>query len=292
MKTILITGYNGFIGKHLVSNLAKKYHLTGLSNCKTNDSNIECIKGDITKSTFPKIKSKIHYIIHLAAMTDISICQQNPSECFKTNVLGTQNVLEFARKNDSKVIFVSSSHVYGNPSKLPLYEISQTNPLTVYGSSKLAGEIICKSYSQNYNLDISVLRLFSVYGKRTNGHDVISRIISQQNGTSIKLGNLFPKRDFVYIDDVLSAFKLLLKKTNGFEIYNIGTGKSTSIENICKFISKIQNKNLNIKSVKTYSRTTDIPEMRASISKITKLGWRPQISLYEGLEKTLEVKNE
>ena len=121
---------------------------------------------------------------------------------------------------------------------------------------------------------------------------MISRIISQQNGTSIKLGNLFPKRDFVYIDDVLSAFKLLLKKTNGFEIYNIGTGKSTSIENICKFISKIQNKNLNIKSVKTYSRTTDIPEMRASISKITKLGWRPQISLYEGLEKTLEVKNE
>ncbi len=118
---------------------------------------------------------------------------------------------------------------------------------------------------------------------------VTSKIIEKLlKGNTIKLGNIKPKRDFLYIDDVIKGLEILLQNTRDFNSYNIGSGKSLSIENLCKMLIKIADKDLKIKSKKSLSRTKDIPNIVANCSKIKKLGWKPTVKLNDGLKLTYE----
>ena len=205
--------------------------------------------------------------------------------------MGTQRMLEIAKEKNSKFIFLSSSHVFGKPLKIPIKEDDQKKPISIYGGSKLAGEILCELYSNNYSLDISVIRLFSVYGNKINGNDVISKIIDQflqQN--AVKLGNIFPKRDFIHVNDVVPAIFSIMKKTKKFNSYNIGSGKSYSISQICDIISNLTDKKIIVKSLKTIARKKDIENIIADSSKVQKLGWTPKISLKDGLTILLQEK--
>lgn len=284
LQTILITGYDGFIGSNLTTFLKSKgYNVIGITN-NSGNSPIKKIRKDITKIISKEIKEKIHYVIHLAAITDVDYCQKNPQKCFEVNVMGTQRILEIAHKKNAKFIFLSSSHVFGKPLRIPIKEDDPKKPISIYGGSKLSGEILCDLYSKNYRMDISIVRLFSVYGKKINGNDVVSKIVNQlSNKNIIKIGNTFPKRDFIYVDDVIHALYLILKKTKGLNSYNIGTGESYSISQICNMLSKILDKKITIKSLKNITRKNDIKNIVADSSKIRKLGWRPKISLNNGL---------
>jgi len=127
LKTILITGHNGFIGSHLVEVLRKNHPIIGLSNEKTfqpssSKNNLKQIKCDINKIKINQIPNDVFSIIHLAAITDIQYCEQNPKICFDVNVHGTKKMLEFARKKDLKFLFISSSHVFGKPKKIKIDE--------------------------------------------------------------------------------------------------------------------------------------------------------------------------
>ncbi len=289
MKKILVTGYSGFIGSNLTGKLVKKYEVVGVSNVKNSISSIIRIEKDIRKLSTRDIPKDISHIIHLAALSDVSYCQENPSECFDVNIRGTQNLLEISRKIGSKFLFVSTSHVYGTPINLPISEKHPKNPASIYASSKLAGEIISESYAKNYGMDVSIVRLFSVYGPNSPSHLVISRIINQiRTSNMIKLGNLYPKRDFVFVDDVVSAIELVIKKSSGFEIFNIGSGKSFSIQEICKILQQISDKNIAIRSVHALKRKQEIRNVISNISKIVKIGWRPQTSIKTGLQVTFE----
>jgi len=210
-------------------------------------------------------------------------------KCMSTNGLGTLNALEIARKKNCKFMFLSTSHVYGKPQSLPLKEIHPRNPNSIYATSKLIGENCCEAFAKDYGLEVSILRLFSVYGRNSPPYLVTSRIISQINKKSIQLGNLKPKRDFVYIDDVVNAIELVLEKSKGFEVYNIGTGKSYSILQVCNLIKKLVRKNIPVRSKSANRRKTDVNEVVANISKIKKLGWKPRTSLEQGLKNTLGV---
>jgi len=134
-------------------------------------------------------------------------------------------------------------------------------------------------------MDVAVIRLFSVYGPRSPPHLVTNRIVSQLNKKSIKLGNLNSKRDFIYIADVIRAIKKILNSSHDFQVYNVGSGKSYSILDVCNILKKISNFNPPIKSVKSRLRKTDVAEIKADISKAQKLGWSPRINLIEGLRK-------
>ena len=133
-------------------------------------------------------------------------------------------------------------------------------------------------------MDVSIIRLFSVYGPRSPPHLVTSRIVSQLGKKSIKLGNLNARRDFVYISDVVRAIVTVLTKSRGLDVYNVGTGKSNSIFDIYETLTKISGKKTPIKSIRSKQRKGDIKEMRADISKIKKLGWRPTVTLSAGLQ--------
>lgn len=289
MKTILVTGYSGFIGSHLVNSLKRNYKIIGLSRKKPKNSSITHITSDIRKTRVKDIPKKVDAIIHLAALTDVMYCQSNPTKCFDINVNGTQNLLEIAKKINAKFCYVSSQHVYGNPKRLPMKENDIINPGNIYSASKAAAEILCKSYSSSFGMHVSILRLFSVYGPQSPNHLVTTRLILQLlKGNKFTVGNLSPKRDFIYINDVVIAVEIILKKSQSSNIYNIGTGRSFSILEITKILQKISNKKMAIKSIKSLSRKSDVPNVIADNSKIKKLGWKQQTKFIDGLKKTYD----
>ncbi|MDE1844241.1 MAG: GDP-mannose 4,6-dehydratase [Thaumarchaeota archaeon] len=294
MNNILITGYGGFIGSHLVNKLSRKSNIVGVSNKIIRNPYVKkCIKKDIRSISVSDVKEDIHDVVHLAAITDVQYCQLNPGICFEVNVMGTQKMLEFARKKDSKFIYVSTSHVYGIPKLIPIKEDHPKNPTSIYAGSKLAGEICCESYAKTYGMDVSILRLFSVYGANSPQHLVISRIITQlKSQTEINLGNLSSKRDFVYIDDVIKAIELVIRKSKGFETFNVGTGESISIYDVCKIIQNITKKNFTIKSIPSLKRKVDVKNLVSNTRKIRKLGWKPCIDIHTGLAMTLQNHSE
>ena len=289
MKKIVITGHTGFIGQNLINELnKKKFNITGISRTRLDNTNLNQIKRNIQDIKNSDIEKK-SIIIHLAGMTNVLDCEKNPVECFKINVEGTQKILQIAKEKKCKVIFPSTSHVYGHPKKIPIDENQIVSATSIYSASKIAGEILCQGYSNTYKMDIGVFRLFSAYGPKNSDYKVESRIISQLlSKKKIKLGNLSPKRDFIYILDVVNAIKVIMRNLKKFEIYNIGTGKSNSIKELSSTLKKISGKNLPIETIKNYSRKTDIPNVICNNKKIRKLGWEPKISFFKGLEMTYE----
>ena len=289
MKTILVTGFNGFIGTHLIPALASKYALIGLSNSKNPLIKIPQIKQNISTINENSIPGKISTIIHLAATSDVDYCQNNPVDSSIVNILGTQKILELARKKDANVIFLSTSHVYGNPIQIPIKEDDEKNPQSIYSATKLSAEIICKSYFHSYGINTAVARLFSVYGPNNPKHSLVANIIKQLVvGKAIQLGNISSKRDFLYVQDVIDAILLLVKKNHGYAEYNIGSGTSHSVSHICDMLKKISGKNISVKSVQTKLRKNDIHEVVSDPNKIKSLGWKPKISLYDGLRFTYD----
>jgi nucleoside-diphosphate-sugar epimerase len=287
LKTVLVTGYNGFIGSHLIPQLVKTYNVVGLSTSKTSTLKIPQIKADITKINYKTFPSKISKIIHLAAVSDVDYCQKNPTDTSKINIFGTQKILELARKNDSQVIFLSTAHVFGSPKNNPVDENYQKNPKSIYAATKLAGEALCESYSNSYGLNIGVIRLFSVYGPNSPKHAVIESITKQIITKKIvKLGNIKSKRDFLYIDDAINAILLIMEKNHDYNEYNVGNEKSYSINQICKILKNISKKEFTIITSKTKIRKNDSRELISNSSKLKKLGWKPKTSVPEGLRLT------
>jgi len=288
MNEILITGSSGFLGTHLVNSMKDSQKIIGLNNNDQKKSkNFRHYKIDIRTKNIT-IRSKISSIIHLAAISDVKYCNENPSLCFDINVLGTKKMLEICRKKDVGFIFASTSHVYGKPKINPISENERTKPNSIYATTKIIGENMCESYAKTYGLDISVLRFFSLYGPNAPKHNVIYNIINQYKSNSkIKIGNLKPKRDFLYIDDAINAIKLVNKNQKGFQILNVGSGNSFSIKKICEKIEKIRKTKMEIKVDQNKIRKNDILEIRCNNNKIKKMyGWNPRVSLDQGLEKT------
>jgi UDP-glucose 4-epimerase len=288
MKQIIITGHNGFLGSNLLLKLiSEKHDITGISKTIKKNNSIKQIKRNILNIKDSDI-AKNSCIIHLAAITDVVYCEKYPEECYKVNVMATQKILEIARKKNCSLIYPSTSHVYGIPRKLPIKETHPTNASSVYSESKISGEKLCEMYSKSYGLNISVLRLFSTYGPKNSEYKVESRIITQLlSNRSIKIGNLSPKRDFIYIDDVIRAFQIVIKNLKGFNIYNVGLERSYSIQEICNILKKLSGKKISVVTDKTKLRKNDIKNVVSDCSKIKKLGWKPKISINKGLELTL-----
>jgi len=288
MRQITITGHNGFLGSNLFLKLiSEKYDITGISKTIKKNNSIKQIKRNILNIKDSDIANN-SCIIHLAAITDVAYCEKYPEECYNVNVMATQKILEIARKKNCSLIYPSTSHVYAIPRKLPIKETHPTNAASVYSASKILGEKLCETYSKSYGLNISVLRLFSTYGPKNSEYKVESRIITQLlSNRTIKIGNLSPKRDFIYIDDVIRAFQIVIKNLKGFNIYNVGSERSYSIQEICNILKKLAGKKISVVTDKTKLRKNDIKNVVSDCSKIKKLGWKPKISINEGLELTL-----
>ncbi len=290
---VLVTGGAGFVGSHLVDRLLKEGHnvtvLDDLSSGKKENINKSAnfVKGDIRDfKTIDAVTKGVDIIYHLAAQVSVPLSMKYPLENFKVNVLGTLNLLKAAENNNVKnFVYFSSAAVYGDPKTLPIKEDSPTNPLSPYGLSKLVSEM----YAKFFNIDVSIVRPFNIYGPRQDPNNpytgVISKFISaaKQNKPLIIFGDGKQTRDFIYIDDVIDAVLLVTEKPG---IYNIGAGKATSILELAKIILNLTDNKINV--IHKKKREGDIRHSVADISKIKKLGFKPRYSLREGLKKMME----
>lgn len=277
-KRILVTGSEGMFGKCLVEELKKK-------NCKV--ILFDKAQGDVTDWDSVKNIKQVDMICHLAAIPSVAYSFENPLEVMGVNALGTLNLLELARKYKVEKFIFISSYLYGNPQYLPIDEKHPLQPGSPYAYSKLAAETFCESYHEAFNLPMVIFRPFNVYGP--NQKDMlIPTIIRQLDSEKIVLKDIEPKRDFVFISDVMSAIISALElDISGYEIFNIGNGKSYSVREVCEIIFKLTKKRVTLLDLKQ-RRPNEIMDCVADITKAKAiLGWEPKISLTEGLSRII-----
>jgi len=283
-KRVVVTGGTGFIGHHLINVLKKQGYTVLNIDIRDTTNPIDIRNLSLLSKTIESFKPEI--IFHLAAVASVPEAEKNPHEAYTTNVIGTLNVVKIARKLNSKLIFASSSAVYGNPTKIPTSEEHPLAPVNHYGITKLTGEHIIMHELSNF----VILRLFNVYGPECLRSyvitDTLARAIVYRHKNVIKmLGTGMEERDFVYIDDVIEAFMKAIEYDDEVKIFNIGSGKSTKISDLVKLIGRIMKKRFKI--VFTGHRKGDFLINCADIRKAQLyLKWSPKVTLNEGLKKT------
>ena len=282
MKNILVTGASGFIGTNLSSKLSKesKYNIIKI------DRSFGDITNPITWSKFPKCE----IVVHLAGRTFVPDSWIDSKNFININVIGTDLALNYCKKNNSKLIFLSS-YLYGVPKKIPIDEsepVKTTNPYTL---SKKIAEDLCNFYSKNYGVDVLILRPFNVFGPNQKEHFLIPSIIKQIDlAKEINVKDLKPKRDFVYIKDLVEAIIKTIDLKEKFEIINIGSGVSYSVFQVIETIQKIKGTNFKIKSTEEI-REDEIMDTKADIKKAKKLlDWSPVWTFEKAIKDIYESK--
>ncbi len=282
MKNIAITGSSGFVGKHLIVELRKH---------NVNVIELDIDNGfDLTNNNDIKCVPEFSTIIHLAAKSYVPDSFENPASYYKTNVIGTLNALELCRKYDAKMIY-TSSYVYGSPRYLPIDESHPVSAFNPYAQSKLIGEDLCKAYNRDFNISVIIFRPFNIYGIGQNKKFLIPSIINQAHTGIIELKDPRPKRDFIYIDDVADAYlKAVFTNFNSIEIFNLGSGTSTSIQDLVDMIIRKIDKNISVKFTGE-QRKNEVLETKADVSKTTKLlNWKPIIAIDKGVINMISDK--
>lgn len=279
-SNILVTGSDGFIGKYLVKRLNEDYNVF----------TFDVKDGDIADCSlnFPDIK----HVFHLAGMTFVPKSWSEPYEFYRTNVLGTANVLEFCHKNQCSIT-IPSTYMYGNPKYLPVDEKHPIDSdVSPYHNTKYLSELVAKFYSERFGVPCTIMRLFNVYGNGQNDNFLVPHLIKSvcSDVEEIMVKDLEPKRDYVYIEDVVEALVKSMRRTEDtFRIYNVGTGVSYNVLEIANIIMKIYNHKKKMVSVNE-RRPGEIMNTIADISKIKKdLYWTPKYSLDGGIRRMKEL---
>ena len=227
-------------------------------------------------------------VIHLAAKAGVRPSIADPAAYYQTNVQGTLNLLELCKEfKIDKFIFTSSSSVYGNNRKVPFSESDFVDfPISPYAAAKKAAELLCHTFHHLYRINIFVLRLFTVYGPRQRPDLAIHQFIRQihENKPISMFGDGSTARDYTYIDDIIDGIMSSIDKVNGFEIINLGESRPVSLSRLVGTIERISaNK---VKKQCTSLPPGDVLRTHADIRKARELlGYKPQTSLREGIEK-------
>lgn len=289
-----ITGGAGFIGSHLAKALVEQGHEVVIVDNLTTGSrdNISEIQDklkfyDIDVRNYAEIREKLEGmdgIFHHAALISVPESYRKEGEYYEVNVQGTKNILDASRESGTKVVFASSSGVYGNTDAIPTPENAELNPVNPYGKTKLEAERIAKNYWKD--IEVIGLRYYNVYGNTSRSKEgVISKFYqSVSSGRSpVVEGDGSQTRDFVSVDDVVSATLLAMERKTGSAFINIGSGKSISILDLATLFIRCSKTNL--KPVFERGPDGNVKRSMADISLAGKLiGWRPQTKLEEWVE--------
>ncbi len=301
-QSYLVTGGAGFIGSQLCDALLAQDHrvvvLDNLcsgkrSNLSAADGDITFIQGDVRNITeHAAAIGPVDAIIHLAALISGYDSLTTPDEYEDVNVTGLHRVIEFAvERKIKRIVFASSSTVYGNKPGVKLSETDLPQPQTVYALTKLSGEHLLRLYGQMHGFSQCSLRLFNVYGPRQSPNHPYANVTCKfshaaANGLPVMLyGDGDQSRDFVYIGDVIQAFLAVLGGSKQ-AIYNIGLGKDRSINDLIDALGRIEGEPL--RTVACPPWENDIRSICADTSRFeSEFGFRPEIDLEQGLTKTI-----
>ncbi|KKU85351.1 MAG: NAD-dependent epimerase/dehydratase [Parcubacteria group bacterium GW2011_GWA2_47_8b] len=301
----LVTGGAGFIGSNLVKHLCDGGHevvvIDDLSSSGRSeiDPRAKLVVGDVgDRELVEKLLDKKDVVFHLAALGIISISLEKPEEAFRNNLMNGVRLLEAMRKKGvNKIVYSSSSSIYGEPKRNPVQEDDSKEPINPYGASKYTFEAALSAYAHSFGIGAIALRYFNVYGPGDEQKPVTRAVPSwiqwALTGDTVWIhwGGQQVK-DYIYVDDVCRANIVAANsKLKGFHAYNVGGGVGRKMLDIAMTIKKIIGKDLKI--VDKGARPGDPDTLVADISKITKeLGWKPEVDLETGLKKTIEYYKE
>jgi UDP-glucuronate 4-epimerase len=304
-SAVLVTGCAGFIGSTLIETLlARGEYIIGVDNFsdyydpKLKQKNIEAFLRhpnfllhssslqELQKNKYD-FSSPIQCIVHLAAYPGVHYSFERPDLYVENNINGTIAALEIAKKYNSKFIFASSSSVYGNCSKSSFLESEPTDPVSVYGSTKLFGEQLCRSYSKLYSLNVCCLRIFTCYGPKQRPDLAIRKFATAlRSGGLIELRGVGDtSRDYTYVTDIVDGIIKAKHVIQGFDIINLGNNKPISlscvVQKLCSYM-KVDNPQISQVAIPM----GDVLHTCADIEKAKNvLGWEPQVGFDEGIQK-------
>lgn len=279
MAKVLLTGSTGFIGKNLYLQLQNKGHEIFPVNS---------LNGDITKQETWNSFPQADIVVHLAARTFVPDSWTQPLSFLSTNLNGTACALEYCKNSKAQLIFISS-YLYGNPESLPISEEAKLFANNPYSLSKKMAEELCKFYSDNFGVKVIILRPFNVYGPGQGDNFLIPQIIKQiYSHNKIEVKDLKPKRDYVYVEDFVTAIERCFYLDDYFNIINIGTGISYSVDEVISLTQKIIGSNCVVESLEV-RRSGEVMDTIADISKAeTILKWKPTWNLKDGISEIVK----
>src|SRR3989344_4311877 len=292
---ILVTGGNGFIGHTLVRYLLKdgnEVKVIDIKPIKFTHPKLEFVK----KSVLEDIRLEMRdcdIVYHLAAELGVINSDKKPLNTLAVNIDGTVNVFRCALgTNVKKIVYTSSSEVYGEPREIPIKEDSPKSPVSIYGVSKLTAEMYAYGYVKEYGMNINPIRLFNVYGPG-QGFEWVVPIFMQKvlnNEPPLVFGDGSQVRCFTYIEDVVSGMETVRKKGAKGEAYNIANTDQITMKELAELIIKISGKSLKPRIVgfglETRAKERDIMKRIPSTEKLKALGWKPEVSVEKGINKT------
>lgn len=309
-KKVLVTGADGFIGSHLVEGLldedcqVKAFVFYNAFNSwgwldtlpKERLDQIEIFAGDVRDPNGMRTAIKdVDVVFHLAALIGIPFSYHSPDNYVDTNIKGTLNVLQACRDYGiEKVLITSTSEVYGTAQRVPINEDHPRHGQSPYSATKIGADSMAESFYRSFQLPVSIVRPFNTYGPRQSARAVIPTIISQllKGKEAIKLGALHPTRDLVYVKDTVQGFITIAKDeyTGGKEL-NIATQEEISIGDLAQNMIDLINPNAFIETEDQRKRPpkSEVERLLGDYTKLHKLtGWKPQYTLNEGLQETID----
>lgn len=301
-KNVVVTGGMGFIGSHLTERLLEENEVTVIDNESTgkidnishllDHKNLTVIKGSIVDLNLTEIFKGKDYVFHLAAIPSVPRSVKDPFSSNNSNVTGTLNVLITAKDAGiKKVIFSSSSSVYGDTPTLPKREDMPINPMSPYAITKATGEMYCKVFQELYGLPTVCLRYFNVFGPRQDPNSQYAAVIPKfitaihNDENPVIFGDGEQSRDFTFVKNVVDA-NILSCESDKTGIFNIACGRRITINQLVDYINEILGKE--IKSVYADPRPGDIKHSLADISRARGFGYNPKDEFKEELDKTIE----
>ena len=294
---IMVTGGNGFIGHTLVKHLLNKgeeVKVVDIRPVKYSHKNLTFIKKSVLDDLSNEMKN-CNEVYHLAAELGVINSDMHPLKTLHINIDGTVNVFKSALKaNVDKIVYTSSSEVYGEPREIPIKEDSQKSPVSIYGVSKLTAEMYAYSYAKEYGMNINPVRLFNVYGPG-QGFDWVVPVFIQKvlkNEAPRIFGDGSQIRCFTFIADVVGGMETVRVNGEKGEAYNIANTDQITIKELAELVIKVSGKDL-APCIGGFGKETRIKEREImkrvpSIEKLKKLGWKPEVGVEEGVKKSYD----
>jgi NAD dependent epimerase/dehydratase len=311
-KKVLVTGAGGFIGSHLVEAVVRKgckvrafvhynsFNSWGwmdyLNQAKDIKNYIEIFSGDVRDPYgVKKAMRDIDIVFHLAALIGIPYSYNSPESYVDTNIKGTLNILQAGRELEiQKIIHTSTSEVYGTAQFTPITEEHPINPQSPYSATKAAADFVALSFYRSFNTPATVIRPFNTYGPRQSARAIIPTIISQiiSKETKVRLGDVYPKRDFIYVKDTVQGFIDAAESDKSVgKVIHIGSSSEISISELANLIAKLMDSKIEIEVADERKRPekSEVERLLADNSRARELiWWSPRYRLEDGIAETIK----
>jgi len=282
-ERILITGGGGFLGLPLCERMRE---LGNEILAVSRHSGV-----DVSDWNHVSSVDRCDVVYHLAAVTGVEAALAQPREAYRTNIMGTLNLLEYCRIQKARRLVFASTYVYGQPRYLPVDEDHPVNPGNLYAQSKVIGETLCRQYYEDFGVSVVILRIFNPYGPGQQGNFLIPTILNQlRHQGKVLLRDPAPRRDFIFVQDVVDAFVKAGRYTGSeFAIFNVASGKSYSVAEVVEKIRHLHGGPFEV----VYAGPSRLFEIADCVGAVERsrlgLGWEAAIDIDAGLRQTLQA---